>query len=220
MNQFIEEKYLNFNRGLYFLGFCSLAAGITYLTQVLLVTDQLYFAAFSEQLSADRIGQMLYSQKQWGWAVYVALPLLYLFKFTLTSACLSVGILFADQKLPFKRVFTWVMVAEVVFLIPSLIKIFWFLCVQTHYTLNDVQYFFPLSLLSIFEVAYVDKWLVYPLQLLNGFELLYWLVLAYGLHIMMKKDFSASLVLVSGSYGTGLLLWVVLVTFLSVSVGA
>jgi hypothetical protein len=37
---------------------------------------------------------------------------------------------------------------------------------------------------------------------------------------MLKKDFSTSLGLVSGSYGTGLLLWVVLVTFLSVSVGA
>ncbi|NBA78875.1 hypothetical protein GOQ04_25205 [Emticicia sp. ODNR4P] len=109
------------------------------------------------------------------------------------------------------------MLAEIPFLIVPVIKLFWFLFIQTHYDLNDLQYFFPLSALQLFDVQKLPSWQVYPLQLMNVFELIYWVLLAYWLKKLLNLSLNKSMEVVASSYGTGLLLWVVFITFLSLN---
>ncbi len=109
------------------------------------------------------------------------------------------------------------MLAEIPFLVVPVIKLFWFLFIQTHYTLNDLQYFFPLSALQLFDVKSLPKWQIYPLQLFNVFELIYWVLLAYWLKKLLNLSLNKSMEVVASSYGTGLLLWVVFITFLSLN---
>ncbi|MFN7839937.1 MAG: hypothetical protein ACK5QG_18395, partial [Bacteroidota bacterium] len=61
-------------------------------------------------------------------------------------------------------------------------------------------------------------WLVYPIQLLNVFELLYWIALAWQLQEVLEKPFAESLGFVAKTYGVGLAVWVVVVMFLTVSI--
>src|SRR5690606_35099916 len=106
---------------------------------------------------------------------------------------------------------------EFVMLLPILIKTIWFTLAGGDYSLEDFQYFYPLSLLSVVDYKQVDALWYYPLQLLNVFELLYWIALGWGLHTIIQKDFDRSLRIVLGSYLPALVLWIVVVMFLTVT---
>ena len=51
------------------------------------------------------------------------------------------GALFFDLKLKFGQAFKVAILADVVFIVPMLIKIFWFMVIQQDYTLQDLQIF-------------------------------------------------------------------------------
>lgn len=190
---------------------------LSFIAQEFLVSDNMYYATLGEQVSYERIDEMLALQEKWEWVGYAFIPIIYLLKFSLIAMCLSVGVLLGNLKISFNKLFQIALIAEAVFLLPAFIKIIWFMLIKTDYGLEDLQYFYPLSLLSIFDVEKLAQWWIYPLQLLNFFELVYWFVLSYGLHMVLKKSVKDMLGVVLSTYGVGLLLWVVLVTFLTVN---
>jgi len=69
----------------------------------------------------------------------------------------------------------------------------------------------------------LEPWFIYPLQVLNLFELAYWFVLAYfiGKLAFTEKDkgkpMDLGLKIVASSYGSALLLWVVVVMFFTLN---
>jgi hypothetical protein len=182
-----------------------------------LISDTLYYNSFSEQLTAEKIEEAFSFNQKWAWLGYVFIPIIYLLKFSLISLVLLTGFFFIDKKVSFSLLFKAVMLAEIPFLLVPLIKLFWFLFIQTHYTFNDLQYFYPLSALQLFDVKSLPTWQIYPLQLLNVFELAYWVLLAYWLKRLLNITLTKGMEVVIASYGTGLLLWVVFVTFLSLN---
>ena len=188
-----------------------------YLLDYLLIFDNLYYSSLGEQLSYERIEEMLAQGKKWEWLSYAVIPVVYSIKLSLIAACLSIGVFFATNKFSFKSAFGVALVAEFVFLIPTILKILWFAFIQTNYTLKDLQFFYPLSVLSFFDASIIESWLVYPFQLLNVFEVVYWLVLAKGVQKIIQKDFTPSFEIVLASYGAGLVLWVAIVMFITVS---
>jgi hypothetical protein len=97
-----------------------------------------------------------------------------------------------------------------VFALANVIKIFALLFFKKVDGLEDLNYY-PLSLINITGTDDLYKWLVYPLQTLNLFELGYWLLLAKGLEITCSKDFSNMLILVLSTYVLGLLIWIMIV---------
>ena len=204
---------------IFFVCFCLTLLGFTFLSKELLLTEEIYIASLGDQMGVERVQAMLQLQEDWQWLGYVLIPVLYLLKFALIALCLNVGTLLFDYKIPFPKLFRLAMMAETIFLIPILLKPLWFLLVQTSFTLDDFQYFYPLSLLNLFESGSVAPWWVYPLQLANVFEVVYWLLLAYGLHRLLRTHYDRALTLVLASYLPGLLLWITVVTFLSVSLG-
>ncbi len=196
---------------------CLIAFALMELSNWILISDDLYYDTFGEQLSFEKIGELIDVSKKWGWLIYPILPLIYLMKFFLVAGCLFVGVLLSRFTISFKTVFKIVMVAEFVFLVQPIAKIIWFSLVEINFTLNDLQYFFPLSALSLVEASEIPFWLVYPLQTLSVFEVAYWFILAYGFHVIIKEKYTGMIGLVASSYGAGLLLWEVFIVFLSVS---
>ncbi|HEU5289745.1 MAG TPA: hypothetical protein VFU05_03820 [Cyclobacteriaceae bacterium] len=152
------------------------------------------------------------------WIAYPIMPLYYLLKFFVVALCLYIGVLLSGYSVNFTKLFHLAMFSEVVFLVVPITKLVWFGLFFTEYTLQDLQYFSPLSLLSIVDRSTIEPWLAYPLQLFNAFEIIYWLLLAYGLYSLIKERYSKMLGLVASTYGMGLLLWVVFIVFLSISI--
>ncbi len=182
-----------------------------------LISDTLYYNSFSEQLTAEKIEEAFSFNQKWAWLGYVFIPIIYLLKFSFISLVLLTGFFFIDKKVSFSLLFKAVMLAEIPFLLVPLIKLFWFLFIQTQYNFNDLQYFYPLSALQLFEIKTLATWQIYPLQLLNVFEMVYWVLLAYWLKRLLNITLTKGMEVVIASYGTGLLLWVVFVTFVSLN---
>ena len=183
-----------------------------------IMSNDLVYDSLINQLSYERISEMLSQGKKWQWVSYVFLPVLVSVKIFFIVICFSIGGLFLNVENGFKKFFASATNAEFVFLFPGAIKLIWFSLIKTNYTLQDLQYFSPLSALSFFKPNELDPWSVYPLQLLNVFEVVYWLVLAYQLKQVLNKDFSSCIGFVGRTYGMGLIVWVILVMFLIVSI--
>lgn len=196
----------------------TLVVALAFLTKSLLISDTLYFNSLVEQLSYEQIQDVVHRSKEWDWLSYLLIPLLYTIKCSLVALCLGIGLFFVTDRFEFKKLFGVAAAAEFVFLIPAVGKLLWFLFVQTDYTLEDLQLFYPLSALSIFDYHAVQPWLLYPLQVLNVFELIYWVVLAFGVaRVMPQRDVNRAIGVVASSYGTGLVIWVAVVMFLTLT---
>jgi hypothetical protein len=181
------------------------------------MSDALFYDNFAEQLTVEKIESILAQMHKWAWLNYIMIPLIYLIKFTLVALVLLTGFFFFDKKVEFSLIFKAVILAEIAFLLVPIINLCWFVFVQTKYTFQDVQYFSPLSALQLFDVKSLPTWQIYPLQLFNVFELIYWVLLAYWLKRLLNISLNKSMEVVASSYGTGLLLWVVFITFLSLN---
>ena len=194
------------------------------LTKNILKLEELFYNSLLTKFSTDQIDKVLNFQKKWQWLSYPFIPLLLLIKITLISSVLYIGTFFYSKaKVTFKQLFNAVVKAEFVFLGVGVLKIIWFYFFQTNYTLEDLQYFYPLSALNIVGYQGLESWFIYPLQVLNLFELAYWLLLSYfiGKLAFTEKDkgkpMDLGFKIVASSYGSALLLWVVVVMFFTLN---
>jgi hypothetical protein len=194
------------------------------ITKSILNLDILFIESLSLTLSKNQINEYLDFQKKWQWISYAIIPLLLSIKTSLITSVLYIGTFFYSKvKVTFKQLFDAVVKAEFVFLGVGVLKIVWFCFFQTNYTLEDLQYFYPLSALNIVGYKGLEAWFVYPLQVLNLFELAYWLLLSYfvGKLAFTEKDkgkpMDLGFKIVASSYGSALLLWVVVVMFFTLN---
>lgn len=200
-----------------FLFLCILGTTLAWSNQFFLIDDMVFFNAFADQFSYERINTIIEQNKRWEWLIYVATPTIYLIKLSLITTCLGLGFFFSTNRFNFKAFFNVAVFAELIFLFPIIIKLLWFLFVQTDYDLNDLTLFYPLSALNLFDAETLPRYWMAPLQTLNLFEVAYWFLLAYGVADATDFSFKRSFGLVMSSYGVGLVLWVVLVMFLTVT---
>ena len=194
------------------------------LLNFLLNLDELYVYSIHKKITSNLIDEYLSNYNKLKWFSYVIIPLFLLVKTTLIASIIYIGTFFYSKaKVTFKQLFNAVVKAEFVFLGVGVLKIVWFYFFQTSYTLEDLQYFYPLSALNIVGYKGLDNWFIYPLQTLNLFELAYWLLLAYfiGKLAFTEKDkgkpMDLGFKIVASSYGSALLLWVVVVMFFTLN---
>ncbi|HXJ98697.1 MAG TPA: hypothetical protein VNJ50_07610 [Gelidibacter sp.] len=129
------------------------------------------------------------------------------------TSILDLGCFLFNKKIKYKELFNIVVKAEFIFILVIIVKTAWFYFFQTNYTLEDLQFFYPLSALSLIGHEGLQPWFVYPFQVLNLFELAYWFILAFLLGKELKSTTDKGLSIVASSYGVGLLIWVVGVMF-------
>ncbi|MDZ4715350.1 MAG: hypothetical protein SH819_07755 [Cytophagales bacterium] len=140
---------------------------------------------------------------------YLSIPLIYLWKFTALGLVLWMGCFLFGYRVLYSQCWGIVLVAEFVFLIPELIKITWFLGIQTDPTYYDIQAFYPLSLMHFFDYQELPARFAYPSKALNLFEPIYWLVLTLGIRHYAKRGMKPAWTIVLTFYLPVFLLWLV-----------
>jgi hypothetical protein len=138
---------------------------------------------------------------------FLSIPLVYLWKFTVIAFVIWVGSFMFGYRITYSQCWGLVIVCEFTFLLPELIKIFWFMFIETDPRLSDVNAFYPLSLMNFFDYYEMDKRYVYPLKALNVFEVAYWLLLVEGVHHFARKKRQVAWIIVSCSYILIFFLW-------------
>ena len=140
---------------------------------------------------------------------YFSIPIVYLYKFTVIAFILWVGCFMFGYKVFYSKLWQLVMFAECIFFGAELLKIGWFVFIETDPEIWDVKAFYPLSLINLFDYREVpDAW-HYPLKAINVFEALYWAILVYGIQFLSRKRHDISLYIALSSYVLWFFLWLI-----------
>lgn len=191
---------------------------ILWLSKSVLINDIVFYNSFSEQLTYERSMKLFAEIKRLSWMNYVFIPFMLLIKFTMISIVLYIGVFFCDlhDKISFGKIFRVVIASEIIFAIAGFIKFLWFYLFAGNYDLNDINFFYPLSLINLFKISEVNKFWIFPLQSVNVFQVLYILSLSYGLNKTGEIEKTQSDKVVIYSYMPALLFWLVLIMFISI----
>ena len=138
-------------------------------------------------------------------------------KYVTLSIIIQIGAILWGFKIAFNKALKVVIISEFVFILALIIKFLFFYLSGKNYSVEEVQLFYPLSFLNVLSVHSVAKIWLYPLQLLNIFEVAYWFILAYGISHLLKSNFDKTLRIILSSYLPALLIWVIFVMFLTVT---
>jgi hypothetical protein len=188
------------------------------ITKVALNFDKLIYTSLIEKLSQSQIQDYLLIQDKWEWVSYIIIPVLILIKTLIIASFIYTALyFFSKSKISFLNILSPVLKAEFIFLLIPISKTIWFYFFQTNYTLEDLQYFYPLSALNIIGHNGLEPWLIYPLQTLNLFELAYIIYLAYEIGKLTNTNTDNGFKIMMYSYVPTMLLWACVVMFLTLS---
>ena len=201
-----------------YLVLCLLSFFFGELTKYLLDVNQLLYNSLTEQLSISKVDEMFASARKWQLAGYFIIPLVLFLKTHIIAGVLSMGAFFFEKKLSYKKIWGIVLRAEFIFLAVILVKTFWLYGFVDSFTIEDVQSFYPLSMLSVIGAEGLEPWYLYPLQVVNIFEVIYWITLALLLDRALKESKgNTGFKIVASSYGPALIIWVVGIMFFTLN---
>ena len=86
-----------------------------------------------------------------------SVPLVYLWKFTVIAFVIWVGCFMYGYRVTYGQCWALVLTCEFIFLVPEVIKILWFMAVNTDPTLHEIRAFYPLSLMHFFDYDAIDR---------------------------------------------------------------
>jgi hypothetical protein len=204
------NKYLKFSPFYFFCLYSIIFIFFTFCTNYILYNDALYYKSFEETLKANRIADIIEKQRFFQKIGYGIVPLVLLLRAFYTTICLATGAFISEQKLQFSQYFNIAIKADIIFLFELIAKINYF----SVFGANSLQEIGN-HLCSVLQLVGIkEPLLLYPLGILNIFELIYWILLALFLSNYTKKSFWSSMGFVAKTYGLGLLLWVIFIMFL------
>lgn len=136
-----------------------------------------------------------------------SIPIVYLWKFTVIAFVIWVGCFMFGYRVTYGQCWGVVIGAEFIFLIPEVLKIAWFLFIETDPGYYEISFFYPFSLIQFFEPGQLDTRWAYPLRALNIFEIGYWFLLVEGVHHYARKSRKVVWFIVAASYIFIFFLW-------------
>lgn len=212
----INHLFLTDSR-LFFLFIGIIYVWAAFLLNSFVLTDMVYHNTLGEQLAYERIEEILIHQLEWEWLHYILQPIFVFIKIGLIALCLNIGAVLMEYKITFSKIFSIVVQAEIIFALAALLEaiILWIWLDVQH--LDDIRGFYLLSLITLFDITQIEAWMIYLLRTINFLEVLYILLLSMGIGWFLQKKFSESLAFVIGTYGLGLVTWVVFITFLQLN---
>jgi hypothetical protein len=214
-------QYYNLRKLSLFSGIILINIIVIWLSKTVLINEIVFYNTYSEQLTLDRSLQLFENLKKFSWISYVLIPIMLTVKFTLVSIVLYTGAFFYNlhYKVTFSSIFKVVVASDLIFIFAGLTKFLWFYFFAGNYDLNDIGFFYPLSLINLFRVSEVNRIWIYPLQIVNIFQFAYIYALSYGLRKSCHLNEPESDKIVLSSYLPALVFWIALIMFISIDSG-
>ena len=139
------------NNTFYFFTLVIFSFLLSFLSKELMNTDELIINSLADQLTTEQLNNALDFKDKWQWISYLFIPIITLIKVSLIALILDIGLLFFDElgEIKYNKLFEIIVKSEFIFLFVIIFKTGWFYFFQSDYTLEDLQYFYPLSSLNI-----------------------------------------------------------------------
>ena len=139
---------------------------------------------------------------------YFSVPIFLAWKFTLTAFIIWVGCFLFGYRVTYAQLWKMVMIMELTFVVPELLKVLWFTVFETDPNYDDYVAYYPASLMNFFNYETLDAKFHYPFKALNLFEVIYWGLLICGVYWLSNKKLSTSAIIVCASYILFFLIWI------------
>lgn len=215
-------QYYNLKGFHIFIGIVLANLLLMLLSKTLLINEVVFYNAYSEQLTYDRSLKLFEDLKRLSWVSYALTPIILLIKFSFVSFVVYIGIVFLNvqSKISLSSVFRIVIASEIIFVFAGVIKFLWFYLFAGNYDLNDLSFFYPMSLINLFNRGDLARIWIFPMQTINLFNLFYIILISFGLNkvCFIKKHDSDKIVLLS--YIPALVFWIVLIMFLTIDISS
>lgn len=215
---FESQEYINkydSNSLMIFAVICLVYLFSAYYLQSYILTEHIYYNSFGGQVAEGKIEKVYDFRDQLGVLTYFLIPVTTVLKILLPSICLYTGSKFKNYWLTFKDAFKVALLAEFSFAIATITRLIVLVFSADTDRFDQIHFFAPLSLFDLFKASAVPSYLVYPLQTVNIFEIIYIVLLTRGLCYFLEQRFKPMILLVLSSYGLGLLCWEIFISFLS-----
>ena len=195
---------------------------LTYEYNYFIQTDEIYVQDFSDKYTQEAINHILNLRHTWSWVGYIFVPISTYFSITIIAWVISLVIWISylneiNPEIKFSDIWRIVLFAQWSNVAAMFAKIFWFGFIHTDYTLEELASFFPLSIINFFDISILDNLYIYPIQLVNMFEFVYWIVLVIGIKNLLNHSWLKSLKIVFLSYGVTMIVWIIIVMFITLN---
>lgn len=175
-------------------------------------TDDYYYNELISQLSVERVNELLKARSN-GILLSLALtPFILTIKFLTITIVIFGGVLFCDLDIKFESTFKIVIISELIFFFQSLLQCF-LLLIYGVSELKLIAKNYSLSLLSIFDVDKLPKYLLFAFSQINLFQVFYLIMIIKLFQSISDVSIKRLVLLISSSYGIWLLSWLLIVVF-------
>lgn len=196
-----------------FLVYCLILLVLSFLVNKTLLTREFYFKSF-ENVQREIIEQIIDINQKWGWLSYFLIPIKLVIKFCIVGLVLKIGFIFIKVDIKYINLLNVAIVSEAIYVIYSAIVTISALGLKSIEELHTIP---AISLCSVFSINKVPTYLGYLCRNLSLIEILYWLVLAYGLTIITHRKYLSMLKFVLSTYVPILLFWLLLVSYITLT---
>ena len=172
-----------------------------------IVTEDVVYESLAGNMSIEQIARGLAEMETFNFLYFlivIASAILVIFAI---SFSVNIGILVKKLKVTFAKVFDVVAKAYIAFSIARLANLFILGRMQI-VTFDDLLLAPKLSLVDLMGRVGRPTWMLYAFDRVNVFQILFILLLAFGLKPILNKSMGKSTLFVLGTYGLALLIWV------------
>ncbi len=193
---------------------------LVWLSKTVLINETVFFNTYSEQMTYERSMELFKKIRELSWISYLVTPLILIIKFSVLSLVVYIGFFISGfhKEVTLGMIFTIVVASEIVIVLASLTKFLWFAFFAGNYTLDEMNFFYPLSLINLFRQPEVAKYWIYPLQSVNLFQVAYILLLAIGLEKVSSVKREKADIIVLVTYGSAFILWIAFIMFITIDI--
>ena len=170
------------------------------------ISETIWLQWYDGILNQTQIQETISFVKKWEWSIVLLNVSLIFIKITFVAVFLYLGLFFfLNRDNAYKVSFNVALKSEILYVVYLFLRLLWYTFVHAPESLEEMQ-IMPLSLMIFFDPETIEAWLIYPLNTLNLFEILYIWMLSASMSVAVQINFRKAFELVFVSYGTGLLL--------------
>lgn len=197
--QFLED-WFDFNGAGMFFIICMTYIALLFVKRIFIIDSIAAFEVLNER-GDIWVFDILYGIQ------YLSVPIFLAWKWTWTTLTLWIGCFMFGYRIHFNQLWKMVMLAEIVFFLPEIVKVLWFTLFYTDPDYNDYMAFYPFSLINLVDYTQIDPKWHYPLKSINIFEVFYWPVLILGIYFLSGKKLKYSAYIVLSTYVLFFFVW-------------
>jgi len=206
------KKYFNINTWLVLVVILVVELIYNFVIENYLFTDKVVFNSLADQLTMEQINSAMVGVRSNSILIYIISVIQPIVEMGLIAVCINIGTLLLRYQINFKQIFGVVVKSFLIFSLAHL-PILFSLVFKGVEKLEDIKYIPQFSLAEWVGESSISPWALYPMQLINLFQLAFILLLAGGLNLVDYRGFGKWFLLTLGTYGVELAIMVMLTGF-------